>query len=160
MTVKYMRGDLFTHSALTGKSIVLAHACNTGGSWGGGIAAVFARKYPKANRQYSEYCHRNSHLLGTSLLLKADDYDKSKAYIACLFTSDFNQSPEQIVKYTDQSLQELAKQLKSLPIETQNGNQVVNMPKINSGIFGVPWENTEAVLDKFDSLDFNVYVID
>ena len=33
------------------------------------------------------------------------------------------------------------------------------MPKINAGIFGVSWEDTELALQEFDNLHFNVYVI-
>ncbi|KAI5956557.1 POA1 [Candida jiufengensis] len=160
MTIKYITGDLFNHKAV-GKSIVLAHACNTGGSWGGGIAAIFRRKFPVANQQYSEYCHKNSNLLGKTLLLKADDFEKSKIYIACLFTSDFNQGPEKIASYTTDSLRDLSKQLQSLKdIESsKDGKKIVNMPKINAGIFGVPWELTEEALKEVDTLDYNVYVL-
>lgn len=160
MTVKYITGDLFRHSAQAGKAIVLAHACNTGGSWGGGIAAIFRTKFPQANSDYSNYCHNNKNLLGKSLLLKADDFDESKIYIACLFTSDFSQTPEQIASYTYKSLEDLATQMKSVPDVELNGvKKVVNMPKINAGIFGVPWELTEAELEKVKDLSFNVYVL-
>ncbi|KAI5967992.1 POA1 [Candida margitis] len=160
MTVKYITGDLFRHTAQAGKPIVLAHACNTGGSWGGGIAAVFRKKFPQANSEYSNYCHNNTNLLGKSLLLKADDFTDTNIYIACLFTSDFNQSPEQIASYTYKSLEHLATQLQSVSdIESNGPMKVVNMPKINAGIFGVPWELTKAELEKVADLDFNVYIL-
>ena len=41
--IKYIQGDLFTHSIPSSKKIILAHACNTQGSWGGGIAAIFRK---------------------------------------------------------------------------------------------------------------------
>ncbi|KAI5957825.1 POA1 [Candida theae] len=160
MTIKYITGDLFRHTAQAGKSVVLAHACNTGGSWGGGIAAVFRNKFPIANSEYTNYCLNNTNLLGTSLLLEADDFEQSRVYIACLFTSDFSQSPEQIASHTYRSLKHLAKQLESIDgVEAQDGKKVVNMPKINAGIFGVPWELTEGELKKVTNLEFNVYVL-
>ena len=160
MVVKYITGDLFRHTAHSGKAVVLAHACNTGGSWGGGIAAVFRTKFPQANSEYSNFCHNNHNLLGKSLLLKADDFSDSKIYIACLFTSDFSQSPERIASYTYESLKDLAEQLELIPDVESNGDcKVVNMPKINAGIFGVPWELTEAELEKVEDLDFNVYIL-
>ncbi|KAG5418620.1 POA1 [Candida metapsilosis] len=162
MTIKYITGDLFRHTATqSGKSVILAHACNTGGSWGGGIAAVFRTKFPQANSEYANYCHNNSNLLGKTLLLRADDFKESRVYIANLFTSDFNQSPEQIACYTHESLEDLAAQLKDIDdVEVHGDKKVVNMPKINAGIFGVPWELTEAELEKVKELDFNVYVLD
>ena len=145
MVVKYITGDLFRHTAHSGKAVVLAHACNTGGSWGGGIAAVFRTKFPQANSEYSNFCHNNHNLLGKSLLLKADD---------------FSESPERIASYTYESLKDLAEQLELIPDVESNGDcKVVNMPKINAGIFGVPWELTEAELEKVKDLDFNVYIL-
>ncbi|RLV95183.1 ADP-ribose 1''-phosphate phosphatase [Spathaspora sp. JA1] len=158
--ITYIKGDLFSHKAIDiSKSIILAHACNTGGSWGGGIAAVFARKYPSANLKYSNYCATHSNLLGTTLLIPADS--TNKVYIACLFTSDFSQTPSEIVNYTNQALSDLSKQLANseLNFQTENQHPIINMPKINAGIFGVPWELTEEVLQKHPNLNFNVYVI-
>lgn len=82
-----------------------------------------------------------------------------KTYIACLFTSDFSTDPATIVKYTKSSMESLAEQLKSLDdIETDgSGNPVVNMPTINSGIFNVPWKDTEAVLNQLTDISVNVY---
>ena len=155
--IKYIQGDLFTHSIPSSKKIILAHACNTQGSWGGGIAAIFRKKFPQANKEYSQYCHENHNLLGKSLLIESDN---PSILIACLFTSDFNQSAAQIVHHTEQAINDLDKILKSYEdLETIDGKIVINMPKINAGIFGVPWENTEAVIKKIHDLYFNVYVI-
>lgn len=155
--IKYVQGDLFTHAIPSGKKIILAHACNTHGSWGGGIAAIFRQKFPKANKEYSQYCHENHNLLGKSLVIESD---QPSILIACLFTSDFNQSPHQIVQYTEQALLDLEKHLSSYKdLETIDDKVIVNMPKINAGIFGVPWENTEVALKRVHDLHFNVYVI-
>lgn len=154
--INYIKGDLFSHSS--SQSIVLAHACNPFGLWGGGIAAHFGKRYPSAYKLYADHCHQHGNaLLGRSLVVPADS--DSKVYIACLFTSNFENSPAQIVEYTKQSMSELAKQLKSIEnVETENGKPVVNMPMINSGIFNVPWKDTEAVLDRND-IHVNVYTI-
>ncbi|EGW31956.1 ADP-ribose 1''-phosphate phosphatase [Spathaspora passalidarum NRRL Y-27907] len=159
--IKYIKGDLFSHKSIDiSKSVILAHACNTHGAWGGGIAAVFGRQFPTANTKYSNYCHTHSNLLGTTLLIPAND--NNKIFIACLFTSDFSQTPTEIVEYTDKALEDLSKQLASsdLDFETDQDHPIINMPKINAGIFGVPWELTEGALMKHTSLNFNVYVID
>ena len=104
--IQYIKGDLFTHAIPAGKKYP-AHAY-THGSWGGGIAAVFRKKFPKANNEYSQYCHKNSNLLGTSLIIESD---QPNILIACLFTSDFNQTPEQIVHFTKQSIADLARKV-------------------------------------------------
>lgn len=84
---------------------------------------------------------------------------ESKVYIACLFTSNFESSPAQILEYTKKSMSEVTTQLKSIKnVETENGKPVINMPMINSGIFNVPWSDTEAVLDTTD-VHINVYTI-
>lgn len=155
--IQYIKGDLFTHAIPAGKKVILAHACNTHGSWGGGIAAVFRKKFPKSNNEYSQYCHKNSNLLGTSFIIESD---QPNILIACLFTSDFNQTPEQIVHFTKQSIADLARKVSDYKeVEKCDGKAAINMPKINAGIFGVSWEDTELALQEFDNLHFNVYVI-
>ncbi|KAK6205493.1 ADP-ribose 1''-phosphate phosphatase [Scheffersomyces amazonensis] len=171
--IKYIHGDLFSHTPIKKGAIsILCHSCNCRGVWGGGIAAVFRRKYPIANRIYEDYCDeyrsQPTKLLGTTQLILPEK--DSEPLIACLFTSDMSGSgilpPHEIVHYTDLALQDLVKQLKHLQSQdknievTDNEKLVVNMPKINSGIFNVPWDQTEAVLNKYPDVHFNVYVID
>lgn len=178
--IKYIKGDLFTHTAPKSSTIsIFVHACNCRGSWGGGIPTTFYRKLPSAYKIYADYCskHANdpSKLLGTTLLIPSSPRDpgnengQKTIYVACLFTSDLygkkKLPPTDIVANTDLSMQDLNDQLKLLEIEkeiesTDNGKLVVNMPKINAGLFAVSWENTEDVLRKFNNLHINVYVVD
>jgi ADP-ribose 1''-phosphate phosphatase len=73
-------GDLFAHAPTRS---VLVHACNTQGSWGSGIAALFKKKYPAAYQVYHDTCvEKGDNLLGTCLLIPTGERD-----IACLFTS-------------------------------------------------------------------------
>jgi len=75
----FVNGDLF--DAPLGS--ILVHACNTVGSWGGGIALAFRAKYPQAYEQYKSHCDAHgTALAGTCLLIPGDQHD-----IACLFTS-------------------------------------------------------------------------
>ncbi|SGZ51632.1 CIC11C00000002493 [Sungouiella intermedia] len=155
--LQYIKGDLFSHTS--SKKVILAHACNPFGLWGGGIAAQFRKRYPSAYKLYADHCHQHGNtLLGKCLVVPADA--QSKVYIACLFTSNFENSPSQIVEYTKQSMADLTEQLKTMEnVETHNGKTTINMPMINSGIFNVPWKDTEAVLQSTD-LNINVYIID
>lgn len=160
--IQYIEGDLFSHSS--GKFTLLAHACNPFGLWGGGIAAQFKKRYPSAFKLYASHCHQHgSSLLGNSLIVPTEESDPGfgggKVYIACLFTSNFENTPDEIVEYTRLSMQELGEQLKQLDdIELESGKPVVNMPMINSGIFNVPWKETEKVLQNTD-FRINVYTL-
>jgi ADP-ribose 1''-phosphate phosphatase len=172
-SLKYITGDLFiapTHS-------ILAHSCNTHGIWGGGIAYQFALKYPKAERLYEEHCakHKPYDLLGTTLLLKSDDFvndgpNKKGYYIACLFTSvgggNSPDAPDAILLNTRAAIHDLFKQLQESEdpviqgLRNPAGRWVINLPKINAGIFRVPWDHTSSILQGTPyELDFNVYII-
>lgn len=153
----YIKGDLFSHS--TTQIPILAHACNPFGLWGGGIAAQFRKRYPSAYRAYADHCSENGpSLLGKALMIPTK-HNGADLYIACLFTSNFENSPSEIVQYTRLSMADLSNQVKQLAgLETADGLTVVNMPMINSGIFNVPWKDTEAALDECP-LYINVYTI-
>lgn len=107
---------------------------------------MFKQKFPEAYRKYKAHCSKHSpkQLLGSCQLIEEENYK-----IACLFTND-NSTDEQVAVYTESSLNELAKQL---PRNTE-----INMPKINAGIFAVPWELTEGAL-KRSGLPITVYTI-
>ena len=71
-------------------------------------SSCIPKEVPKSNNEYSQYCHKNSNLLGTSFIIESD---QPNILIACLFTSDFNQTPEQIVHFTKQSIADLARKV-------------------------------------------------
>ncbi|KAK6458776.1 ADP-ribose 1''-phosphate phosphatase [Scheffersomyces xylosifermentans] len=174
--IRYIKGDLLGHIPTNPKAVsILAHACNCHGSWGGGIANVIRRKFPSTYSPYSRHCQDlgcdPSKLLGTSIVIPSESTDSGNIkglppkYIACLFTSDFSESSGEIVGYTEKAVKELLRQLEELRSEVSlesepDGRLVVNMPKINAGIFNVPWEKTEAVLKKVEGVQFNVYVFE
>lgn len=169
--ITYISGDLFSHQAKSPDyTIVYAHACNCQGSWGAGVAAVFKRRFPEAYGVYKKHCEKSESraLLGTSLVIPAF-LDAGKVYVACLFTSNFSGKrklgPGDIVQWTDLAMSDLVQQLDELRangsnIEEEAGLSVVNMPKINAGLFAVPWEETEAVLERHRAVLVNVYVIE
>ena len=172
--LNYIKGDLFSHKSLA--SSILAHACNCRGSWGAGVDENIKKQFPSTYKLYVEHCKKHasnpSGLLGSTYLIKSESSDpgnsgrENVAYVACMFTSDAfgrrKNSADDIVENTDKSMLHLESQLAELaktePIEQQDGVNVVNMPKINAGLFNVPWEETEAVLKKHQVL-INVYVI-
>jgi ADP-ribose 1''-phosphate phosphatase len=131
----YRRANLFKAAE---PGAILLHACNASGSWGAGIALQFKKRFPNAYKEYSNWCQKGpEELVGSYLKFKDKDVT-----IVCLFTSagygDKKDSEETIVKNTLKSVKAF---IHSLPYRA-----VVNSPKINSGLFNVPWATTEKII--------------
>lgn len=142
--ITYVKGDLFE---LAPKGAYLAHACNCQGVWGSGIAVEFRKRFPDEYKDYVDL----SLTYDEFLVGKFKDFGQ----VVCLFTSyDYGQNKDSvsnILKNTESGL----KMISNTPIKE------LHMPKINSGLFGVPWEETEAILKKFDGkLKFVVYELE
>jgi ADP-ribose 1''-phosphate phosphatase len=144
--ITYIKDNLFFASSTQ----LLVHACNCKGMWRSGIAQVFRSSYTNEYYIYKTYCEKNlistdieySKILGSSLIINR---------VGCLFTS-YNESNkpdpvELIILNTRKGLQDL------LSKTTMD----IAMPKINSGLFKVPWEQTEAILKEFPNTNFYVY---
>lgn len=174
--IQYIKGDLFSHKASKNYINILVHACNCKGSWGAGVAAKFATEYPQCYKIHRQYCQQfkqnSSQLLGTSQIIESNETEPGhkqlgQSLVVCLFTSDFfghkKLSSQEIVHYTKLSLQDLLDKLHNYSgwdkLDRVDGQVVLNMPKINSGLFGVPWEQTEDILKRVE-FHSNVYVID
>ncbi|KAF8073563.1 hypothetical protein FPV67DRAFT_753041 [Lyophyllum atratum] len=132
-------GDLFAAP----QGAILVHACNTVGSWGGGIALAFRDNYPAQFEVYKAHCKAHGQsLLGTCLLIPGDTH-----YIACLFTSRAygkrKDKPEAILAATKTAVQDLMKQ-------NVDGKEL-HACRFNSGKFGVPWVDTEAILKELST---------
>ncbi|CCC67580.1 hypothetical protein NCAS_0A10220 [Naumovozyma castellii] len=164
--IRYITGDILKPKPYPR---IIIHSCNCNGSWGGGIAYQLAVKYPEAETVYMNHCTKyGSKLLGSSLLIPS--FKDSDVLIACLFTSSFGGSSHDhsssILRYTEEAINDLIN-----TIATEKGGPIygaelqkplteyeLELPKINSGIFGVPWELTEQVLKKYTgNISFNVY---
>ncbi|KAH6613939.1 hypothetical protein C7974DRAFT_404097 [Boeremia exigua] len=147
LQLTYRKGDMFGDVP---KGCVLIHACNTQGHWGAGIAKAFKQQYPKAYAEHHRFCakeHTKSHPVptGTAQLLTPQD-GAEQHWIGCLFTSakygKAKDKPDMILRNTGRSMQMLLELISQVDKEISQ----VRMCKINSGSFGVPWEQTEAVL--------------
>lgn len=152
--ITYIKGDILQ---VAGIPRILLHSCNCNGSWGGGIAYQLALRYPDAEKEYMERCERHVvGLLGKCQLLKTEE--DPNLIIGCLFTAAFggsDQNDSYILKYTKSALDNFKSQIEQ--DETLKNHKII-MPKINSGIFGVPWQLTEKILEE-SGLDITVYVI-
>ncbi|KAL3229043.1 ADP-ribose 1''-phosphate phosphatase [Nakaseomyces bracarensis] len=174
--IRYLKGNIL--STENYKRVII-HSCNANGAWGGGIAYQLAVKFPQAEEVYIDLCERfGNKLLGKCVLIPS--FKDKNIIIGCLFTSSFgggsHGSGNSILDYTEKSLNHLNDLLNSEFVSTDNANLdkeisklkkmidgnindfTLEMPKINSGIFGVPWPQTESILKKFDGIiDFTVY---
>lgn len=153
--ITYVEGDIFE---LADKRSVLAHACNCEGVWESGIAKEFKSRFIIARDTYFTECKKHKYeLMGKTVYIPEIWND-----VACLMTSrGFGlkvDKREQIIEATKLAVADLL----SNPIfNNRLGPRVVHMPKINSGLFRVPWEETEKVLLSFvdDPVEFIVYVL-
>lgn len=165
MTIEHRTMDLFDAPA----GAVLAHACNARGVWGTGIALGFMRRFPDAYRMYSKYC-RTGHqdVAGHALLINAGGIPARE--IACLITSrdygDRRDSEAEILLHTSEAILSLEMELQQRSLTRDSAGaagaeaalaldrmgerprEEVYMPRINSGMFAVPWEKTEAILQE------------
>lgn len=139
MSIVYKRGSVFDAEAG-----VLVHSVNCQGVWGSGVAKEFKEKFPKAFEDYAQTCRWSQEeghdLLGT--YLRSDRDDDIRA-VAVLFTSHnygrLVDAPMSIVQATHAAVAEM--------LYHSTPGTHYHSPKINSGLFKVPWELTAAVIE-------------
>lgn len=167
ISLTYQKASLFDSPPST----LLCHATNAQGSWGAGIAAAFKKNYPAAFKLYAAHCSKwnGSSLLGTTFLIPPQHRSPLKAereaqhWIACLFTSEKKGkgkgSKESILAATGESIEDLVRKVRDVnetadeKAKSKSGSgdedriAQVRMCKINSGLFGVPWDATSEVIE-------------
>jgi ADP-ribose 1''-phosphate phosphatase len=171
ITLTHHQADLFTAPPLT----LLCHATNAQGTWGAGIAAAFKKSYPAAFKIYATHCAKwpTSSLLGTTLLIPPQNNSFSKTereanhWIGCLFTSERKGkgkgSKESILEATGDAVRDLVRRVKDINEDAAGSKggggssrtaiASLRMCKINSGLFGVPWGATCAVVEGIEVED-------
>lgn len=132
--IQYKTGNL-----LAAKGLIL-HACNAEGKWGAGLALSLKNRFPKSYEEYQYWCDKFGYdLVGSYMKLKPE-YDNQ---IICLFTSasygDNLPPMEIILANTRKAITAL---LASLPYNT-----TINSNMFNSGLFKVPWDKTEKIIN-------------
>lgn len=159
LTLPESTGDIFAAPSRT----LLIHACNTEGSWGAGIAKAFKDKYPKAYTVYHKHClQHGSKLHSTAFLIPPQKSDGSDHFIGCLFTSCSKgrkkDPPGKILDATGPAMRDLLMKVREWDEKHGEEESVgeVRMCKINSGLFGVPWEKTKAVVGEIEVTENSV----
>ena len=134
MAIEYIKGDLFTAEP----SKILLHACNCRRRWGRGVAEIFARKYPKSYLAHQAHAPE----LGNIQVI-----DIGERPIVCLFTSKGyardTDPPAKILESTKSALSHLSDHYKG------KENVEIASPMINAGLFNVPWNKTEKLIEDF-----------
>jgi O-acetyl-ADP-ribose deacetylase (regulator of RNase III) len=131
MPTVFVRGDLFHHPGLQ----ALAHGCNCAGAMGKGIAAQFRARFPSMFARYKELCAEGRFKPGdvftwtepgiTIFNLATQRTWRSKAELNAIATA------------TREMLQ----------VAEQAGISKVGLPRIGSGLGGLPWVEVRTLLD-------------
>jgi ADP-ribose 1''-phosphate phosphatase len=130
------------------KGSILVHACNAQGVWGSGIAVGFRERFPDAYEAYSKYC-KDFGFIGTAPLFQDRGY-----FIGCLITSSgyAGTLDEKDVILVNTTL--ALNQLCADEHWAHFGKRQIYSNKFNSGLFKVPWRETERILkvlvDRYD----------
>lgn len=126
---------------------ILMHACNSKGVWGSGIAKTFKEKFPDSYAMYEYFCVELNRTRGTACGKASIYVDRSSYRIGWIVTShsygEHKDPAKMILMYTALALQEF---LGIINPFRSGPERVVYSPKFNSGLFGVPWEETELIL--------------
>ena len=147
---EYRKGSVFDAK----EEHILVHSCNCQGFWGKGFALELKQKYPQHYKVYRDHCNEHKvdveDMLGDMLLLGPHNVDTNdKQLIACLFTRETAsktagaQDRRRTIDHTDAALNLMQHELRH--IGRTEVTDIV-MPKINAGLFGIPWEETEKNL--------------
>lgn len=135
------KGDLFKKAP---EGAYLLHACNAQGVWGSGIAKDFKKHYVESFKEYEAFCDEqlaSSDSVGASgkcfitsekviCLVTSFDYGKAKDSVDTIIANTTTAVHSMLQFLTGRGLTEVE----------------IHSPKINSGLFDVPWEDTEATI--------------
>jgi len=119
---------------------VYIHAVSCAGVWGAGVALSFQQEFPKAYIQYRTECNSRN---AVDLLGMPGIYRYANApIIAWLYTGEHPGRQKDInkcIQHTEEAVSILAQYFNKEYV-------TFHSPRINAGLFRVPWELTEACI--------------
>lgn len=141
MPIIYKKGSLFNAP----KGSVLVHAMSAKGVWGKGIAKEFRDRFPNSYEIYRTLCNNDTLDSGQAFVLPTEnDYR-----VGCLITSygycDQRDSKDVILENTRKALLDILGATNKLNCYI-GLDEEIHSNKFNSGLFGVPWKETEKIL--------------
>lgn len=151
MSVTYKNVSLFDAP----RDSIIVHACNSQGMWGSGIAKPFKEKYPYAYNDYRNFCSQYNDRRGTACglgTLSTHHVDENH-WVGWIVTSHnygpLKDSPDLIKINTTLALKEFCQQVYALHPNYTANEHIINIysNKFNSGLFAVPWEDSELILN-------------
>jgi len=131
---------------------VIIHACNSQGVWGSGIAKPFKEKYPFSFIDYNSFCINANKSRGSACgRASLSTFHTSEAHwVGWIVTShnygELKDSPELIKIHTTMALMELCKKIYMAHPKDEHETINVYSNKFNSGLFNVPWQDSELIL--------------
>lgn len=172
LQVLEQKGDLFD----VPQNTLIAHACNCKASWSAGIASEFKKRYPQAYVQYNQACMKEDiKLLGKSKIFKssmsrkyiddATDDNRVTYYIGCLFTSyNYGKNKDtasKILENTKNSVEDLLLQVDICNRSTEEKDKIkeIRIPRINAGLFSIPWNKTKDILESVSTSNSSIKTI-
>lgn len=137
------------------KGEIIVHACNSQGVWGSGIAKPFKEKYPESFKDYNKFVLNLNEERGTAcgrggLSSHVFSEDHWVGWIVTSHNySSLKDSPDLIKIQTTLALRDFCtKVYRSCPSEGKINHPItVYSNKFNSGLFNVPWADSELILN-------------
>lgn len=131
---------------------IIIHACNSQGVWGSGIAKAFKEKYPHSYEEYATYCKRWNQDRGTAtgrgaLSQAHRDEDHWVGWIVTSHKYASEKDSVELIKVnTTLALVELCQKIYKAHPKDSGPKIDIYSNKFNSGLFAVPWEDSELIL--------------
>jgi hypothetical protein len=129
----------------------MVHACNSQGVWGSGIAKEFKARYPTAFNAYRAHCEHWNSVNGTACGTSDNSwaFDDEPHAVGWIITShnygDLKDDLEYIKVNTTLALVDLCERIVKEHLHDDRIIEVYSN-KFNSGLFGVPWKDSELIL--------------
>jgi O-acetyl-ADP-ribose deacetylase (regulator of RNase III) len=132
MATLFVSGDLFQYEGVQ----AFAHGCNCAGAMGKGIAVEFRRRFPRMYTEYKRRCVDGRFQLG-------DVFTWAEGGVTV-----FNLGTQKTWR-TRADLRAIETAVAGMVTTAEQlGIPRIGMPRIGSGLGGLPWENVRALLER------------
>lgn len=148
----YVKGDLLKTKGLGG---YVVHACNCQGVWGAGFAAQLKAVCPYA---FDYYKKAVSYYKPGRIIVSPKPITEPHQVVCLLTSKGYGKNKDDVETIKIQTTTAVLDLFREIDL----GYLVeVHSPKINAGLFGVPWEDTERILlnllSRFSNIKWYVY---
>ena len=131
---------------------IIAHVVNNVGAWGAGFSGALERRYPGTRLAYWDNIRQHKHTLGSVFITKTGNKDVHIAHLVAQHGVRGQGNPVPLqYRALKMCLQELSSHV--------SGCDVIQMPKIGSGLAGGDWSVIEPMIQQHLG-NFNVTICD